>query len=274
MEISVVIPVYNRANIVNKAVRSIINQTYSVNEIIVVDDGSNDDIESVIKGFKNRDIKLLRQTNKGVSAARNAGVNKAKNQWIAFLDSDDYWLPSKVERQVDFHKRNNDVLISQTDEIWIRNGKRINPKDYHKKINGKIFSSSLSRCLISPSAVLLNRKIFDDVGFFDDKLPVCEDYDLWLRISSKYNIGLIAKKLVVKTGGHKGQLSGKYWGMDRFRVRSLDKIINNHTLSDEQKKEAVNVLNEKLTILRNGALKRGKFDEVSQYEEMLSRYEL
>ncbi len=256
MNISVIIPVYNRAELVKKAVESVLAQTYPCHEIIVVDDGSTDEIK--IELTSQPCIKILRQENKGVSAARNLGIKNASGDWLAFLDSDDYWLPNKLEEQIKFHRQNPDILISQTDEIWIRNGTRINPNKDNIKVGGDIFEQSLERCMISPSAVMLRKDILDLVGMFDERLPACEDYDLWLRITGRHKVGLIPDKLVIKTGGHPDQLSKKYEAMDRFRVQSLEKLLAGDSLNNFQREAAETILNKKMKILMEGAKKRGK----------------
>jgi glycosyltransferase involved in cell wall biosynthesis len=256
--ITVIIPVYNRAESVIRAVESVLSQTYSPAEIIIVDDGSDDDPGESLSRQNDIRLKIIRQKNTGVAGARNAGIKAASFDWLAFLDSDDWWQPGKLAAQVDWHKAHPDYLISQTDEIWIRNGLRVNPKKYHAKPEGDIFALSLERCLISPSAVLINSHLFEEVGLFDVDLPVCEDYDLWLRISARYPVGLIPDKLVIKTGGHADQLSRKYWGMDRFRVKAIEKLLAAGTLTEVQQTAALDCLERKATILRNGAAKRGK----------------
>lgn len=272
MKVTVVIPVYNRAHLINRAVKSVLEQTLAPAEIIVVDDGSNDKPENALHQIQNKHVQIVKQEHQGVAAARNKGIETSKSGWIAFLDSDDYWLPSKLQKQIDFHDQNSNFLISHTDELWIKNDKKVNQKTYHIKPEGDIFELSLERCLVSPSTVMINRKIFNDTGSFDIKFPVCEDYDLWLRISSKYKVGLVNEKLVVKTGGHPDQLSYKYWGMDRFRVKSLEKLISADPLGSNQKKAALDILIKKLLILKTGAKKRGKLKEVKHYNELLNNY--
>lgn len=257
MKITVIIPVYNRARLVKRAVESVLAQTRPPERVIIVDDGSTDNPAALMRdlGSDGR-LRIITQENRGVAAARNTGIEASKTDWLAFLDSDDWWLPDKLDRQMAWHSANPDYLISQTDEIWIRNGRRVNPKKYHQKRQGDIFGVSLERCLISPSAVLINRFLIDEVGLFDPELPACEDYDLWLRITSRYPVGLIPEKLIVKTGGHADQLSRKYWGMDRFRVAAIEKLLDSGVLTDTQRQAAVDVMNKKATILRNGAIKR------------------
>lgn len=273
LHISVVIPVYNRTDSLLKAVRSVIDQTEPVQEIIVVDDGSDAGRADDTLGPINDDrLKVYRQAHLGVSAARNLGLKAASSPWIALLDSDDHWLPTKTSAQRRFHIDNPGLKISQTGEAWIRDGRRVNPCRYHQKAAGDIFEPSLKRCLISPSAVMFHTDIIDDVGIFDPSLPACEDYDLWLRITSRYHVGLIGEDLTVKTGGHEDQLSRKHWGMDRFRVRSLCKIIDGGGLIEEKEWAARGVLVEKLSILENGARKRGKSAEAEQYSSLRARY--
>lgn len=274
MEITVIIPVYNRAELVKGAVCSVLEQTAATEEIIIIDDGSADNPHLEFSTIKDSRLKVIRQKNKGVSAARNKGIKESQAEWLAFLDSDDRWLPQKLEKQVAFHRKNPECLISQTDEIWIRNGKRVNPKNYHLKPEGNIFELSLSRCLISPSAVLIHRKLFGKIGLFDEDLPACEDYDMWLRISSKYPVGLIKEKLVVKTGGRSDQLSQKFWGMDIFRIKALEKLLNSNSLTPDQQKAVIKKLTEKLKIVVNGAKKHSNTELAQEFESILSKYGL
>jgi glycosyltransferase involved in cell wall biosynthesis len=192
-----------------------------------------------------------------VSAARNRGIRASSGGLIAFLDSDDLWLPQKLSRQVDFFATQPQAMICQSEEQWIRNGERVNPKTRHHKFSGMIFERSLELCLVSPSAVMLRRSLLDTVGIFDESLPACEDYDLWLRISCRYPVYLIDTALIVKRGGHADQLS-RAPGLDKFRIRALRKIIDGDLLSDTQHKAAVHMLKEKCTIYANGCRKRGR----------------
>ena len=193
--ISVVIPVFNRKQLIERSINSVINQTYPPDEIIVIDDGSIDGTYDLIK--KNYpQVILIHQENKGVSAARNVGITIAKGKWIAFLDSDDEWFPEKLEEQINYLKINNSYKICHTDEIWIRNQVRVNPMKKHKKYGGKIYNKCLPLCVLSPSSIIIHKEIFDDVGLFDEKLPVCEDYDMWLRICYKYEVLFLNQKLI------------------------------------------------------------------------------
>jgi len=135
MLVSVIIPTFNRAWILEEAVDSVLSQEFQDFELIVVDDGSTDNTWDILNGYQENVI-LVRQENKGVSAARNRGIGLASGELIAFLDSDDLWLPKKLSAQVEFFNSNPDALICQTEEIWIRNGVRVNPKKKHKKPSG------------------------------------------------------------------------------------------------------------------------------------------
>jgi glycosyltransferase involved in cell wall biosynthesis len=271
--VSVIIPTYNRGWIIKEAIDSVMAQDFVGYELIVVDDGSTDNTPDIL-GAYGRDICVLRQSNKGVSAARNHGIRASSGGLIAFLDSDDLWLPQKLSRQADFFDTHPQAMICQTEEQWIRNGARVNPKKRHHKFSGMIFERSLELCLVSPSAVMLRRSLFDTVGIFDESLPACEDYDLWLRVSCRYPVYLIDTALIVKRGGHADQLSGAP-GLDKFRIRALQKIIDSDLLSDTQHKAAVHMLKEKCGIYANGCRRprtrprnRNKYNVVEdEYED-------
>lgn len=269
--VSVIIPTYNRASWICEAVDSVLSQTVSPLEVIVIDDGSNDDTPERLRIYENR-ITVLTQTNKGVSAARNAGIKVARGRYIALLDSDDFWEKDKLAFQLDFFRKNPDALICQTGEIWIRNGKRVNPMAKHKKLSGMIFEPSLRLCLVSPSAVMIKRELLDSVGLFDESLPACEDYDLWLRIACRYPIYTTETNHVVKRGGHEDQLS-RAPGLDRFRIRSIEKILGTDILSPEQRLVTIIVLTEKCRIYAEGCRKRGRFDEADYYNRLINEFE-
>ncbi|MEJ2659085.1 MAG: glycosyltransferase [Desulfobacterales bacterium] len=263
---SVIIPTYNRGWCVKEAIDSVLAQNYKDFELIVVDDGSIDNTSDVLALCQDN-IKVLVQENKGVSAARNRGIAEASGRFIAFLDSDDLWLPQKLSTQVEFFNQKPDALICQTEEVWVRNGIRVNPKKRHKKPSGMIFEPSLELCLVSPSAVMIRRNLLDRAGRFDEALPACEDYDLWLRISSRFPVYLIEKPLIIKRGGHEDQLS-KGAGLDKFRIKAIRKIIKTGTLSDDQHRAAVNMLRKKCSIYAAGCRKRGRGEEAKYYESL------
>ena len=270
--IAVVIPTFNRDSVVSRAIDSVLRQTLLPSEIIVVDDGSTDNTADLIAA-KYSAISYLRTENKGVSAARNLGIKKAKSEWIAFLDSDDEWLPQKIEKQIAYLLREQHYKVAHCDEIWIRNGKRVNPKFKHKKYGGNIFEKCLPLCVISPSAVIIHRELFDELGFFDEKLPACEDYDLWLRICGKYPVLFVGEALLNKFGGHDDQLSKKFWGMDRFRIEALQKIIKLGGLSESQERKATDVLIDKCSVLISGSEKRGNSQLAKKYIDLVRMYQ-
>jgi GT2 family glycosyltransferase len=265
-QISVVIPTYNRCTVLERAMDSVLSQTFTDYELIVVDDGSNDGTTELLDRYSDH-VRAIRQENRGVSTARNTGILASKGEFIALLDSDDTWLPKKLERQVAFFDTNPEALICQTEEIWIRNGKRVNPKTRHQKFSGMIFEKTLPLCLVSPSAVMMRRSLFDEVGLFDESLPACEDYDLWLRITWKYPVHLIDTPLIVKHGGHSDQLSGMP-ELDKYRIQALVKILKMGCLSVTHRTAALTTLKEKCRIYAEGCLKRGKMKEAKHYKNI------
>lgn len=266
--ISVIIPVYNRPEQIIKAVKSVLKQTYSNLELIVVDDGSTDDTPNVLTQHDG-EIMAFRISNSGVSAARNYGVDKAHGSYIAFLDSDDEWKPKKLERQLEFMLKGN-WKISQTEEIWIRNGSFLNKKKKHKKPEGDIFIPSLQMCTVSPSAVMMKKDLYEQYGGFDETLPVCEDYDLWLRMAVREKFGLLDEKLVVKYGGHEDQLSSTS-AMDKYRILSLHRILTlEKDLAKTRKMELIKVLTKKIEVYSNGARKRNRIKDAEWAESLLN----
>ncbi len=269
MKISVVIPSYNRLPVLISAIESVLAQSSPVDEIIVVDDGSTDDTASQINTLYPQ-VNYIYQQNSGVSAARNYGICQAQHSWIALLDSDDSWLPDKIEKVRTAQQQQPDFSLFHSDEIWIRNGVRVNAMNKHQKSGGWIFRQCLPMCVISPSAVVMKRELFDDVGLFDESLPACEDYDLWLRICHQYPVYHIDKPLITKYGGHEDQLSRRYWGMDRFRIRALRNLLTTHELIEENRRAAQAMLEKKLAILLKGAKKHGNQQIIDEFQPLLA----
>ncbi len=268
--VSVIIPTFNRAQLVGEAVVSALGQEAVDFEVIVVDDGSTDDTRSVLAAF-GAAIRPVFQPNRGVSAARNTGIRTANREWLAFLDSDDLWLPRKLRRQLDFLLERPDFKICQTEEIWLRNGRRLNPRNYHQKPQGYCFPRLLERCLISPSAVVIHRGVFDEVGFFDESLPACEDYDLWLRIGCRHPIGLVEEPFTIKRGGHPDQLSINTPMLDRYRLLALVKLLQREPLSIGQQEQVLAVLGQKCHIYGEGCRKRGRKAEAEAIQDLPAR---
>ena len=270
--ISVIIPVYNRSTLINRAIKSVMEQTITPDEIIVIDDGSTDGTGNIVKN-RYPDVILLKQKNRGVSCARNNGINNAKGTWLALLDSDDEWLPEKLEKQLLGLRNDSNKKICHTDEIWIRNGVRVNPMNKHRKYGGNIYKYCLPLCVISPSSIIIHKEIFKNVGLFDEDLPVCEDYDLWLRICSRYPVLYLQEKLIKKYGGHDDQLSRQYWGMDRFRIRALEKMINDPVLSETDRIGTIAAAINKVRILQKGYIKHGREVEAKKMKKKLAELE-
>ena len=267
MDITVVIPTYNRYKPLQRALNSVYAQTYLPKEVIVVDDGSLDETSQIVKDFP--EVHYIYQENSGVSSARNLGVLHGTSDWIAFLDSDDEWHTEKLQEQVLFHKNNANILVSYTDERWIRNGAEVKIPKKFQKIGKDAFLENISYCNIAPSSVVIAKELLFNVGLFDESLEVCEDYDLWLRIASKHEMALVDKKLINKHGGADDQLSYKYWGMDRFRVQSLQKLVGS---CEKYHSDIVNHLVSKYELLLKGALKYDKISEIKLYKEKLQYY--
>ncbi|RLE08266.1 MAG: glycosyltransferase family 2 protein [Candidatus Aminicenantes bacterium] len=278
MKVSIIIPTYNRAIFLQEALASVINQTIFPEfwgqgkiEIIIIDDGSQDETEQVVTQGKYKSwVSYYRQDHQGVSVAQNRGLKMAQGDLIAFLDSDDLWLPEKLAVQLSFMKTFPQAMLCYTGEIWIRRGRRVNPRKKHRKYSGWIFDKVLPLCLLSLSSALFRRRVFDEVGLFDEELPACEDYDLGIRLAHRYPFHLIDKPLIVKRGGHPDQLSHKYWGMDRFRIKALEKALN-LDLTLEQEKLVRQEIIRKAKILVNGFRKRGKEKEAEVYQQLILR---
>ena len=269
--VSVVIPTYNRVNLLERALDSVLGQTLPADEIIVVDDGSTDNTVSTLKSL-HPEVKFIQQDNLGVSAARNTGISAARHEWIALLDSDDVWHKHKLERQFTALNNAAEYLICHSNEIWFRNGVRVNQMHKHKKAGGHIFQQCLPLCVISPSAAVMHRSLLEETGLFDESLPACEDYDLWLRICSRYPVLYIDEALITKHGGHDDQLSAKHWGMDRFRIHALNKIVSEGKLNDSDRDAAINMMVKKINIYLAGAYKHGNTEHVENFKQLLTKY--
>ncbi len=263
MKITAIIPTFNRADFLPKAIESISNQNYKIDEVIIVDDGSNDNTREILKNYK--DLKIISTKNSGVSYARNRGIKMAKNSWIAFLDSDDTWMKVKIKKQIDFHTKNPDILFSHTGERWVRGGKEIKYPKSLKKPHGDCFLQNTSTCKIAASSVLMNKSIFEDIGYFDESMRVCEDYDMWLRVSYRYKIGLIPEQLITKYAGH-SQLSSTIFAIDRYHIYSLLNFLDTD-FKDEIKKE----IEKKCNILEKGAFKHNNQEILKMVRDIQSQ---
>lgn len=268
---SAIVTTYNRKNFLKKALDSVLAQTFKNFELIIVDDGSRDSTRSLVNSYDDERIRFFWQENRGPSAAKNRGIKEAKADWLCFLDSDDWWNKRKLEETYKHIKNFPDYKIFHSEEIWYRSGKLLNQKKIHKKYGGWIFDKCLPLCRVSISTCCIHKSVFDNVGLFDENLPCCEDYDFWLRVSIKYPLFLIPLPLTLKEGGHPDQVSKKFWGMDRFRIKSLLKIISSLELKPQEHKLALEELERKCTIYIKGCIKRGKIQEAKHYQKILKR---
>lgn len=267
MRISAVIPSFNRRHTLERALQSVYRQTSPVDEVILVDDGSTDGSHAMVAARFPR-VKIIRQPNRGVSAARNRGIEAARSDWIALLDSDDCWLPQKIERVRGAWRSDPDQVLIHSDEIWIRRGTRVNPMRKHRKSGGWIFRHCLGLCAISPSATVMRKSTLLELGLFDESLPACEDYDLWLRLCHRFPVHYLDEPLIVKYGGHEDQLSRRYPAMDRFRARALHGLLQHASLHPDDYRAAADELRNRLEILLRGARKHGNRSVLDEFEPL------
>lgn len=261
--VSVILPTYNRAGLIGRALDSVLAQSYANWECVIMDDGSGDNTADVLGAYDDPRIVRLKQENRGVSSARNAAMRAAGGEVFALLDSDDEWLPDKLAVQLAY-MREHGYEISQTEEVWVRNGKRVNQPARYARPEGWFFEQSLEMCLISPSCAMFTRSVWERIGPFDTAMPSCEDYDLWLRACLEYPVGLVPGKLTVKHGGRDDQLSNCVPCADKYRIRALIKLLQGRELDENQRDMALDSLDRKVAIYMQGCEKRGKDDEARQ----------
>ena len=261
--VSIILPTYNRADFIAKALDSVLAQTHENWECVIIDDGSTDHTDEVLSGYVDPRFVRLRQENQGVSGARNTGVAASRGEVIALLDSDDEWLPGKLATQLAY-MRENGFDICQTEEIWIRGGKRVNHPARYAKPEGWFFDRSLEMCLISPSCTMFTREVWEAIGPFDVEMPSCEDYDMWLRACLRFPVGLVRERLTIKHGGRPDQLSVCVPCADLHRIRALVKLLQSRNLDENQRDMALESLERKVSIYMQGCEKRGKSDEAQR----------
>ncbi len=247
--VSIIIPVFNRVRELERALASVHGQSYPHYEVLVIDDHSTVDLTRALSAYS---LTALTTDGKGVSAARNTGIKAARGELLAFLDSDDEWLPTKLEKQVEFMNIHTQLSIVHSNETWWRNGAIVPQPAKYKRFGGDVFAACTRACLLGPSTVMLRKALLDSVGVFDTEFPVCEDFDLWLRITAREAVGFIEESLTIKHGGHADQLSMQYHSMDLWRVRALAKHLNSRKLSALQTQELIASLVQKSEILLKG----------------------
>ncbi|MFH7319078.1 glycosyltransferase family 2 protein [Desulfurivibrio sp. D14AmB] len=273
--VSVIIPTHNRADWLKRAIASVVEQDYRPLELLVVDDGSSDHTRQVVRDWAGEltlsaapalELRYLFQENRGPSAARNLGVRQASHNLLAFLDCDDRFLPGKLAIQAAAMAANSRLPLSHTEEVWRRRGEHLNPKKRHRKEGGDLFARSLELCVIGMSTVMLRRRLLEEVGGFDEELPCCEDYELWLRVTARFPVLFVDLPLTEKHGGRSDQLSVRYrLGMDRFRIKALRKLLAEAKLTAAQVELARRELVRKSLIYGRGCLKHGRPGEGEHY---------
>jgi glycosyltransferase involved in cell wall biosynthesis len=269
---SIIIPTYNRKLFLKKAIDSVLDQTFSDFELIVVDDGSTDGTTDLILSYKDSRLKYFYKENGGPSSARNLAIKNSTQEYICPLDSDDWWDKNKLLIQVEYLESHPEYKIFHTQEVWYRNGKILNQRKKHKKPSGQIFPHCLPLCCVSISTAVIHMSVFSKIGLFDETLPACEDYDFWLRTSLKYPVFLIDLPLTLKDGGRPDQLSLKTEGLDKYRILALEKFLKS-TLTKDQKNLILAELIHKIKIYLNGCIKRNKLSEIKEYTNLLLKYE-
>lgn len=272
--ISIIIPTYNREKYIERAIYSVLNQTVPVAEIIVIDDGSTDNTKNLVENI-NHEVPIVYKyiENSGPSVARNLGVELSKHELIGFLDSDDHWFQNKISMQLSHLRSRPEYKVCHTGEKWLRRGEHLNKKDIHFPRGGDIFGHCLQICGVGMSTVLMKKELFFEVGGFDPDLPCCEDYDLWLRISSKTPFLLIEDELIVKEGGREDQLSFQYRvGMDKYRIYAIEKLLEEGKLSTSQRKLALKELTKKCLVYGKGCIKHSREAEGLKYLAIPEKY--
>lgn len=268
---TVVIPTYNRAGLLPGAIESVLEQTHVDFELLVVDDGSSDGTADIVGKYDDQRLKYVYVPHKGVSFARNTGIKLSQGDYIAFLDSDDRWANRKLEITDKYIGLHPSVNIFHTEEIWYRRGRLLAQKKKHRKYSGFIYKKCLPICCIGMSTAVVSKSLFEEAGMFDTNLPACEDYDLWLRFCSRYEVKLIPFALTIKNGGREDQLSVRP-GLDKYRVHALEKLIKSDVLSPLQREMAMSELVKRSGIYAQGAEKRGKHKEAEKFYYIRNQY--
>jgi len=270
---SVVIPTYNRFSLLKRAVGSVLGQSLVDFELLVIDDGSTDQTKDWLKTLRDARCRAFFQPNGGVASARNKGVQQARGEFVAFLDSDDWWEPNKLQIVKSQIECNLKLKIFHHHEIWYRNGQLLKQKSKHQNPDGDAYLPSLPLCCLSFSTAVIHRQVFVDVGGFDEEFEACEDYDFWLRATARYPVRLIAQALTSKDGGRADQLSSSVWGLDRFRIKALVKMLNHAGLSPALRQATIRELQTKCKIFMNGLKTRGRLKDLEYYQKLLNQFE-
>jgi glycosyltransferase involved in cell wall biosynthesis len=271
-KVSVIIPTFNRAQSVGKAINSVLKQTYQDFETIVVDDGSTDNTKLTVDSYGNS-VKYLYQANSGAGSARNTGISNSTGEYIAFLDSDDFFAEQNLEKKISILEEQLQIGWIYSDWQFVDEQGAFLKKgsvqhDYSKKrLSGNIFAELFyKRNFITPSTVIVRRSVLDHVGYFDPMIPSQEEYDLWLRISAKYSIHYIDEILVFRTI-HGAMLSsdfGKWAHGNALIIDKMETILPNNFSVSRFVLRRMHA--DKYTFLGRDYIERG------QYRRALSAY--
>lgn len=237
-KVSVVIPSYNRAHLIGESIQSVLDQTYQDFELIVVDDGSSDNTEDVVRGFNDSRISYTYQDNKGISAARNAGIRKARGRYFAFLDSDDFWFRELLDLEVPILEENPNVglVYAKAQAIDVDGELKGQISGALQKYPGQTLKSALYGNFVCIQTAIMRRECFDRVGLFDETLKARVDYDLWIRMAKHYHFAYLNKVLAhfrIHTGGYTHSKSEHFADVCAGRIRVLDKAFSDPDLSHE-----------------------------------------
>lgn len=292
-QVSVIVPTFNKKEQVREALQSVLDQKFQDIEILIADDGSTDgtplalfkelgaqpEAIDVLAKMGNNSIRPFTHAfqcggitvqyhygiNRGLSTARNRGIKSARGEYIAFLEPDDFWAPHHLSELISHLKRNREVKVCRVSERLIREGKSRAPKHPANRTTGWLFEASLDSSLMSISTVICHRSCFSICGCFDENMPACEEYDLWIRISSHFPIGFLDCNSVTRRTPRPAD-SIRAWNWDRFRVYALEKAFQSGHITPEQRYLVAQSIVLKCERLVEG-FKRQKSDERSNFYE-------
>jgi glycosyltransferase involved in cell wall biosynthesis len=268
--VSVIIPTYNYCHFLGEAIQSVLEQTFSDFELIVVDDGSTDNTKEVVDSFGDSRIRYIYQENRGVSAARNTGIKVSSGEYVAFLDSDDMWLPENLELKVKVLDSRSDVALICSDayvfnddtsdilgRLW--HDKKSADRVNLQRVSKQPLKEMLSRGgFIAPQLTVVRREVFTEVGYFDESLYVGEDWDMFIRIFLRFPIEVLDKPLV-RMRKHRDSLTANWDKIDLMRgLAAYDKVIRSYYLSDEHLKLVKRKLSRTLFRLGRNMVIEGK----------------
>lgn len=256
--VSIIIPTYNRAHLLGRAIQSVLDQTHQDFELIIVDDGSTDNTEEIVRSFSDERIRYIKHDkNRGGAAARNTGIKAARGEYIAFQDSDDEWLPEKLEKQIRvFETVPPEVGVVYTGFHRLENNKKTYiPSSKITQKEGYIFSSLLKGNFVTTQAVLVKRECFERAGMFDENLPRLQDWELFIRISKYYHFKCIDEPLVISYYQPRSISADQ-----NALIRALELILERHfeDLKKDRRVLASHCLILGHLLCSNGQLKQGR----------------